>query len=317
MVSRRLMKIRSAFFLLILLASATNVTAAFSTASGYTSTELYSSAGTSTIIGGLELDAGKLYFGQYTDIKSLDLSDNGTQVVGTIPDNVDNSLVVRHNGATYTSYGASYNYPYPYKMGYINGGGSYINQLDEDGIYDCAVNSLGDCYIVASPDALGSKILKYDWSDGSTTEVADIGGYSGGVAFDSFDNLYYAEQTNGQILKFTATEVATGGLDISDADVVLSITAGYICFGADDGFYATTGWGATLAEYDLSTQSLVEEIAYGGIGKFTLDGDNIYLIDTDWVDYASTIQHVVPEPATVVLLGLGGLFIRRLRVKAG
>jgi len=285
--------------------------AAFVTGAGYTSTELYSTTGTYTTIGGLDLDGGKLYFGQYTDMKSLNLGDNSTQVVGTIPSNVGNALVIRHNGTTYTSYGTSYNSPYPYKMGYINGSGSYVNQLNEDGIYDCAVNSLGDCYIVANPDALGSKILKYNWSSGSTTEVADVGGYSGGIAFDHFDNLYYAEQTSGQILKFTTAQVATGGLDISEAEAILSITAGYICFGADDDLYATTGWGATLAKYDLSTQSLVSEIAYGGIGKFIVDGDDIYFVDTDWVDYSSTIQHVVPEPSTVLLLGLGGLLLRR------
>ena len=311
MASRRFIEIRGALFIFILLANAANVTATFMSAPGYTSTELYSTTGTYTTIGGLDLDGGRLYFGQYTDIKSLDLGDNSTQVAGTIPDNVGNALVVRHNGTTYTSYGISYNSPYPYKMGYINSSGNYINQLNEDGIYDCALNSLDDCYIVASPDALGSKIFKYEWSNGSTADVADIGGYSGGLAFDSFDNLYYAEQTNGQILKFTAAEVAAGGLDVSDADVALSITAGYICFGADNNLYATTGWGATLAKYDLSTQSLVSEIAYGGIGKFTVDGDSIYLADTDWVDYSSTIQHVVPEPTTVVLLGLGGLLLVR------
>lgn len=311
MASRRMMSLVS--IIVFMVAGSTNVMATFSPAPGYTATELYSSAGTYTTIGGLDLDAGKLYFGQYTDIKSLNLSDNSTQTVGTIPANAGNSLVVRNSGTTYTSYGTSYSSPYPYKMGYIDASGSYVNQLDEEGIYDCAVNSSGECYIVANPGALGSKILKYDWSDGSTIEIADIGGYSGGVTFDSLDNLYYAEQTNGEVLMFTADEVAAGGLTADDGISVLDITVGYISFDAYDNFYATTDWGATFAKYDLSTQSLVEEIAYGGIGKFIVDGGGIYLIDTDWAEYASTIQHVVPEPATMVLLGLGGLLLRKRR----
>ena len=276
--------------------------AGFSTAPGYTAAELYSSAGTFTTIAGLDLDSGKLYFGQSTDIKSLDLSNNSTAVVGTVPSNTGNALVVRNGGTTWTSYGTSFSSPYPYKMGYIDSGGNYVNQLDEDGIYDVAVNSNGDCYIVASPGASGSKIFAYDWSDGSTTEIADIGGYSGGLAFDSADNLYYAEQTNGTILKFTPTEVAAGGLVIADADVVLNITAGYIGFDTADDLFATTGWGATFSKYDLSTQSKIQDIAFGGIGQFIVDGDDIYLVDTDWGVYASTVQHVVPEPGTLVLL---------------
>jgi hypothetical protein len=301
------------FISVFMVTGTTNVMATFSLAPGYTATKLYSSAGTYTTIGGLDLDTGKLYFGQYTNIKSLDLSDNSTRIVGTIPSNAGNSLVVRNNGATYTSYGTSYNSPYPYKMGYIDADGDYVNQLDEDGIYDCAVNSSGECYIVANPDALGSKIFKYNWSNGNTTEIADIGGYSGGVAFDSLGNLYYAEQTNGEVMKFTADKVAAGGLTIDDGISVLDIIAGYIGFDSDDNFYATTDWGGTFGKYDLFSQSLVEEIAYGGIGQFIVDGGDIYLIDTDWSAYASTIQYVVPEPASVVLLSLGGLLLRKRR----
>jgi len=295
-------------------AGSTNVTASFSPAPGYTAAELYSSAAAYTTIEGLDLDAGKLYFGQYTDIKSLELSDNSTQTVGTVPSNAGIPLVVRNDGTTYTAYGTSYSSPYPYKMGYIDANGDYVNQLDEDGIYDCAVNSSGECYIVVNPDALGSKIFKYDWSDGSTMEVADIGSYSGGIAFDSLGNLYYAEQTNGSILKFAADELALGGLTIDDGISVLDITAGYIGFDSDDNFYATTDWGETFGKYDLSAQSLVEEIAYGGIGKFIVNDGDIYLVDTNWTEYASTIQHVVPEPASLVLISLGGLLLRKRRV---
>ncbi|MCK5563924.1 MAG: PEP-CTERM sorting domain-containing protein [Planctomycetes bacterium] len=103
---------------------------------------------------------------------------------------------------------------------------------------------------------------------------------------------------------------------MSSSDSVLGVTAGYIGFDGSDNFYATTGYGATFSQYDLSLGSLVKNIAYGGIGQFAFDGDSIYLLDTDWGAYASTAYEVsaVPEPATIVMLGIGGLgFIRRRR----
>jgi len=294
----------------------TNCFAVFST-NGYASSELYSSYGTYTTMGGLDLDGGLLYFGHYDKVKSLNLSDNSVSTVGSIGSNAGNALVARHAGLTYTAYGTSYNSPYPYKMGYIDGTGTYNNQLDEDGIYDVVVNSQGDCYIVANPDAQGSKIFSYDWDTGATTLVAHIGGYSGGLTFDGAGNLYYADQgiygsRQASILMFTAAELELGGLDASDADSVLDIAAGFIAFDEEDAFYATTGYGATLSQYDLETQVLIDEIAYGGIGKFLLDGDSVYAVDTDWGNYYSTIQQItIPEPATITLLSFAALQLRR------
>jgi hypothetical protein len=318
MVLERVMRSRRIpVFLLMTLMLNNTVFAVFSTATGYSSTELFSSTGTYTTCGGLDIDSGSLYFGNYSEIKSLNLSDNSVSTVGSIGGNAGNALVVRHSNLTYTAYGTSYDEPYPYKMGYIDGEGTYNNQLDEDGIYDAAVSPNGDCYIVANPDALGSQIFKYDWTTGATTLIADIGGSSGGLAFDDAGNLYYADQGEGErdasILKFTAMEVAAGSLDASDADSFFDIAAGYIVLDDDGVLYATTGWGATLAKYDFSTESMIEEIAYGSIGKLMLDGDYIYAIDTDWGSYSSTIQRIVPEPATIILLGLSGLWLRRRR----
>jgi hypothetical protein len=267
----------------------------------------------------MALDDGQLYFGNYDEIKSINLGDYSVSSVGDIGGNADTSVVARHNGTTYVAIGTSYNEPYPYEIGYIDGTGDFNPQLEEDGIYDAAVDSQGDCYIVANPDALGSKIFTYDWDTGATTEIADIGGYSGSLAFDSAGNLYYADQgdtsRDAGILKFTTAQVEAGNLDVTDAEVVLDIKAGHIGFD-DNGFlYATTGYGATFAMYDINTDVLVNEIAYGGIGKFLLDGDTIYAIDTDWDTYSSTIQMItVPEPATVVLIGLASLLLRRKRI---
>ncbi len=302
----------------IVLLLASVASAAFSTATGYSATELYTTSGSFTTIGGLDFDAGELYFGQSTNIKLLDLAEANTPVnAGTIPSNVGNSLVVRHGGVTYTSFGVSFAHPYPYRMGYIDANGDYYNQWDADGIYDAAVNSSGVCYVVANPDANGSRIFRYNFPDGNAAEIANVGGYSGGLAFDSQDNLYYAEQTTGEILKFTAAEVASAGdgnvLVISDADVALSIMAGYLDFDDDDYLYATTGYGAVLSKYDLASKSKVRDVAYGGIGQFGWEAETLYLVDTDWGAFASTIQRVVPEPAAIWLIAGGLILLRRRR----
>jgi len=305
---------------LIILAGVSGLWGAFAPAGGYSATKLYSTEGMSEVINGLDLEGQKLYFGQDTKINALDLDNsNQVQTVGTLPANLGIALVKQQAGTTYTAFGTSYSPPYPYKMGYIDGGGNYVNQLDEDGIYDCAVNSSGDCYIAANPGALGSKIFRYDWSTGNTVEIADIGGYAGGLAFDSADNLFYADQGDGgtrqaSILMYTASQVEAGGLTAVDGLSVLSVTAGSIDFDNNDFLYATTGWGATLAKYDLGTGNKLTDIAYGGIGKFVLADEKIYCVDTDWGTNSSTIQVIVPEPGTLVLLGLGGLgMFRRKR----
>jgi len=282
---------------------------AFSTAPGYSSTELYSSAGTFTLPGGLSCDAGSLYFAQYTEVFSLDLSSRQVQAVGTLPDNVDTPVAIRCGGQTHVAYGLSYSFPYPYRMGVIAPDGRFNELLAEDGIYDAAVNGAGECYVVANPDATGSSILRYDPAGGPATVVVNPGGYSGGIAFDADGNLYYAEQTAGQIWKFTAQQVAAaqqpggaGPLTANDAEALLDITAGYLAFDDAGYLYATTGWGALLAKYDLTTAALVEEVAYGGIGKVLWYDDALYAINTDWGTYAGTVQEIVPEPATIGLL---------------
>ncbi len=293
-----------------------NAVAAFTTAAGFGSSTVYSGSGSpQSIFGGLAYDGGNLYVGQGTDLVTIDVSDNSAQVSGTLPGAVANSLVARYDGTTYTSYANTFSSPYPYMIGYIDGAGVYQNQLTENGIYDMAISSGGDAYIVADPTGLGqSQIFQYDLGTGAATLAASIGGYAGGLAFDSQDNLYYADQSGTGILKFSVDGL--GVLDMSSSDSVLGVTAGYIGFDGSDNFYATTGYGATFSQYDLSLGSLVKNIAYGGIGQFAFDGDSIYLLDTDWGAYASTAYEVsaVPEPATIVMLGIGGLgFIRRRR----
>ncbi len=287
---------RNSYTLSILLVFiAWHVQAAFNVDSGYTARQLHTSQGSFTTIGGLALEGDTLYFGQYTEVKSVHLDTLSVTNVGTLPANAGISWVARNSNVTYTAYGESYSSPYPYKLGLFLPGGTYTNLLDLDGIYDGAVNAAGELYVVANPDAAGSRVFRLNWSTGAT-EIANIGGYSGGLAFDAAGNLYVASQVGaGAILKYTPAQLSTGGLTSDDAQVVLNIKAGYLAFDAGGFLYATTGWGAQLGKYDLNCGLLVDVVATGGIGKIVTCGYDLFVVDTDWIAYASTVQHITPH----------------------
>ena len=99
-----------------------------------------------------------------------------------------------------------------------------------------------------------------------------------------------------------------------DGTGVLGIAGSYLGFDSAGSLYATTGYGATLSKYDVLAGSKICDVAFGGIGKFQVNGvDDLYLLDTNWSDYYSTVNHVIPEPISIVLLALGGLFIKARR----
>jgi len=319
MILERVMKSGGIFAILIMTVVLNNpVLAVFSTSGGYVSTELYSDSGTG--IGGLSLDSGRLYFGYKKTLKSLELYDGSVDTVATVSSSIYNpywSYAVRHNNSTYIGFDDDLDSFY--STGYVDSAGTYTSQGSIENVYDAAINSQGELYMAANPSSAGTKILKYDLQTGAATEIADIGGWSGGLAFDRNDNLYYADQGNGgrsaSIVMFTAAEVAAGGLDAGDADSVLGVAAGYLGFDNEGDFYATTDYGASLAKYDLAAQSIIEEIAYGGIGQFVVNGEDIYAIDTDWNNSSCSIQQIaVPEPATIALLGLPCLWFLRRRI---
>ena len=305
--------------------AAVPVSAAFTPAPGYEAVELYSSAGTYMTCGGLSLYDGVLYFGQFNQIKSLDLATGVDAVVGPLPSNAGNSLVEVNpaDGSVYTAYGTSYSKPYIHEMGPVDAGG-FTEQLAMGGIYDAAVNSVGELFISANPDVDGddepdgSRILRYDWSSGATTEIANIGGSTSGLAFDADDNLYYSAYDANQVVKFTSAQVAAGGLTIADAAASLDLAGpGFLAFDDAGNLFATNldaFWTTHVGLYDFAAGAKIADVAVGG-GKLVVSGDTLYTIDTDWGAYASTIQAVtaVPEPGTVLLLLLGAtaVFIGR------
>lgn len=301
--------------------------AAFTPASGYEATELYSSAGTFTTIGGLSLYGTNLYFGQFTEIKSLDLATGAEVSAGTVPSNAGNALVQVNpaDGTLYTAFGTSYNAPYIHKMGPLVGG-SFVEQLAMGGIYDAAVNGAGDLFIVANPDVDGdtvpdgSSVFRYDWSDGSTVQVVHIGGSTGGLAFDADDNLYCSAYDGGKVYRFTANSVAARGLTLGDAAGSLDLASpGSLAFDDAGNLFATNldaAWTTHIGLYDFANNRRLSDVAMGG-GKLVYSDGALYTIDTDWATYSSTLQAVrpVPEPGTtfLILAAAGVLFSRRRR----
>ena len=309
MLSRRIL-----LALVVSVCAATPAFAAFTPSAGYEAVELYSSAGTFTTCGGLSLYGGSLYFGQFAEVKSLDLSTGTDAVVGTIPSNAGNSLVEVNpaDGSVCTAYGTSYAAPYIHKMGTVDAGG-FTEQLAMGGIYDAAVNSAGDLYITANPDVDGddtpdgSGVFRYDWSDGSTVKIATIGGSTSGLTFDADDNLYCSAYDENQVAKFTAAQVVSGGLTLADAAGTLDLAGpGFLTFDDAGNLFATNldaMWTTHVGLYDFAANTKLAEVGVGG-GKMVVSGNTLYTIDTDWGTYSSTIQAVtaVPEPGTLLLI---------------
>jgi len=299
------------------------VHAAFVAATGYQAEELYTSAGSFTTVGGLSHRGGFLYFGQSTAINSLDLTDNSVTTEGTVPSNTGNSLVTVNpdSGTVYTAHGTSYSDPYPHKMGYFDAG-VFQEQLAMDGIYDAAVNGAGELFIAANPANTGARIYRYNWADGSTTEVANLGGPSGGLTFDPDNNLYCSAYNEGKVLTFTAAQVGTGGLTRANATTALDLDQpGYLAFSDDGNLFASyldASWNNHVGLFDVTTNQKLADVADGG-GKMAWANGTLYTVDTDWIAYASTIQAVsaVPEPSSALLLAIGATalvpFGRRVR----
>jgi hypothetical protein len=180
-----------------------------------------------------------------------------------------------------------------------------------------------------------SSIWLLDVSGGNNHDlIASIGGYSAGLGFDDLGNLYYATNgiSGGNILiQYTATQIAnaigTESLSLSEATKLSDIDGGAYDTDVDDAgnvLYNTNG-GAVIPSYTA--------VWNGNTGG----GTNYDLIGTgkgewgDWFSFMDTEGDVtasgslyqadfyfngvaevtVPEPATMVLLALGGLLISK------
>ena len=298
-------------------------------------TTLADSAGTFTTYGGLMLDGQTLHFGNYDRIRTYDLDAASAGEYAVVGANPNIGTLNKLGGSYYASIDLDNSYTTPSNFGQVDPVNGFVPSLVSGPahgeatytIYDSAVHG-GELYLVANGGSYvddgsggmtnqqnGTNIYRYETTNpDSPTLVASIGGYSGGLAFDTAGNLYYASQNAGQgVLKFDAADVQAGGLTAADGQTVLDITASSIGFLSDGTFLAETGWGATFSAYDLAAGEKLYDIATVDwtqfMGKFVVgDDDTIYLLSTNWKDSDSVLSAVtVPEPTALALLGLGGL----------
>jgi len=289
------------------LAFSTCAGAALLPAPGHQTRALTDTAGTGEVLEGLAVDGDRVYVGKSTTIRSIGLTDLSVLQEGPLPPNVSIGFVERLGGQSFAGLTTSFSSPFPGQVGLLNPDGVYSNLLANDGIFDAAVNSLGEFYFVANPGATGSKIFRLNPADGSMEEIVNAGGFSGGIAFDSDDSLYYAFQAPfpdpSQIWRFTAAQVAAGQLDSTDAETVLAVGGSYLTFDDHDDLYVTTGFGNALEQYDLTTKERLRVIATDdaagfGLGKAVWHSARNKLIQifTDFSAFESQLFELIALP---------------------
>ncbi|MDD2599743.1 MAG: hypothetical protein PHO37_11010 [Kiritimatiellae bacterium] len=289
--------------------------------STYTIQELDNTGETSTTYGGLTKDGDILYYGNYDTVRRYDLAGATNSVYAATVHNADTKGLAKIGSTLYMAIDISYDAPLPSSIGTVDPTTGFTATFASGtaqgavtySIYDAAVYN-GVYYFVANigtinPDdqqwPYDTRIYRYNTADPSApVEVANIGGYSGGIAFDTAGNLYYASQNWGQgILRFDAADVARGGLTAADGTTVADVTAGYLGFLPDGHLVATTGWGASLDLFDINTGAKRRTIAASpdwseSIGKFVVAGTTLYLTHTVWYPKEGALYAVkLVEPA--------------------
>jgi len=289
-------------------------------------TTLTSSSGYTTF-GGLMKDGDTLYFGNFRTIRSYDITTGINSVYASIPGNNDTKGLGMVGGNIYIAYDTG-GFPTYGSVLSVVSPTSYSEVLksssgaDSYSIYDAVVYD-GYYYFTANPGVGGSlqgtKIYRLDPDDPANPfMVADIGGLSGGLTFDDNGNLYYASQNSGEgILRFDAADVLAGGLSAVDGMTVVDIAASNLGFLSTGELLAGIMEGQKLVSYDLATgerDDIAFTAGYEYMGKFIVDGNDIYLTSTDYMAYRSslyviTLPSPVPEPSGVLMLLSGLAFL--------
>ncbi len=265
------------------LALVSSASANYESQLGYRDSAIADTIGQFVLIGGLDTSGEDAYYSAGTNVWAVSLTGGSTAVIGTLPPNVSAGFLRFRDGDLHASYDQSYAPPFPSRHGVIDLLGDFHDYGGLDGIYDAAVNSSNQMFIAANPGAAGAKIFRFEPATTSVVEIAHIGSFSGGIAFDAQDRLYVATQTGDGIIRFTAAQVAAGGLAISNSAPIVPVTASYLCFDHNGRLYAVSAFGNKLAQYDAETGAELRVIAIDaangyGIGRIHWDTDRRQLL---------------------------------------
>jgi len=283
----------SAGFLFVIVSSAS---AAFTPGIGYQSRALFDTSGQFTLIEALEVTGDDVYLGYGTTVAALNLVNESLTPIGTLPPNVSVSYVCLRDGDLHAAYGQSFASPFPARHGVLDELGVFQDLGGEDGIYDAAVDSSNNLFIMANPSSAGAKIFRYTPITHVLTEIVQVGGFSGAIAIDSHDRLYVSDQNSGNIIRFTSAQLLAGGLTAADGEIFGAISATYMCFDDQDRLYAVTGFGNQLSMHDGNSGALLrivaQDPAFGfGIGRVGWDSDRkqVIAVFSDYGPFYSTL----------------------------
>lgn len=127
------------------------------------------------------------------------------------------------------------------------------------------------------------------------------------VTYFGIDYVYGEPTASNPVLHslFTVPPVTPGTLVNSGGTLMVSVAGGVAADLIEDGVPI----GEVLWSFDYHIPDVEESTV------LVISGSGVAVADCWWVDSVSSIGaleiHVVPEPMTIALLGIGGLFLRR------
>ena len=201
--------------------------------------------------------------------------------------------------------------------------------FDLAGNFDCGFNSQSQMFLSANPGGFAAGENKIYYWDGQTDPVivADMGKYSGPLAFDRNDDLYYGftgyPAGPENVVYFSAARVAdaiSSGVPLSSDDWAIYASGVDACSGL--AFDQNTPVQNIYTSSSLGTVTGIpgpRNINKFGSGSspsilrflprendyraFRPDGGRLSILGTDWLDYSSTIFAVEPCPQNFIVGG--------------